>query len=192
MYQSFVLFISVFVLISGCAKTTNLELRSSNESSQEATTLNIWWEKGFNLEEDEAFHALVSNWSQKTNYKTKLSFYTISELSEKADRALQGDKLPDIMMSHKADMTLYPRLAWQGKLVDVTDLIQPIQDLYEENALKAVTYYNQVENKHRFYGVPLYQTSLNIFYWRRLLASIDNTQPDIPQNWDDFWQFWQQ
>ena len=188
----FSLFISIFILISGCAKTANLEQASITKPTEETTTLNIWWEKGFNLEEDEALRALVSNWEKQTNHKTKLSFYTTSELSEKADRALQGDKLPDIMMSQKADMTLYPRLAWRGKLVDVTDIIKPVQNLYEEHALKAVTYYNQVENNHSFYGVPLYQTSLHIFYWRRLLTSIDNTQQSMPEDWDDFWQFWQQ
>ena len=191
-YQSISLFFGTFVLFSACTKTSNLEQSSIAESSTETITLNIWWEKGFNLEEDEAFRALVSNWEQKTNYKTKLSFYTTSELSEKADRASQGTKLPNIMMSRKADMTLYPRLAWRGKLADVADLIEPVRDLYEENALKAVTYYNQVENKHSFYGVPLYQDSLHIFYWQRLLTSIDRTPQDIPQDWDNFWQFWQQ
>ena len=95
------------------------------------------------------------------------------------------------MMSQKADMTLYPRLAWRGKLADVSGLIKPVQNLYAENALNAVTYYNQVENKHSFYGVPLYQNSLHIFYWQRLLASIDRTPQDIPQDWHNFWQFWQ-
>ncbi len=191
-YQSILILIGTFILVVGCAETRNLEQYSSAESSRENITLNIWWEKGFNLEEDEAFSAVVNNWSQKTNYKTKLSFYTTSELSEKAERAVQGSKLPDIMMSRKAEVTLYPRLAWQGKLADVSDLIEPVQDLYEENALEAVTYYNQVKNQHGFYGVPLYQTSFHIFYWQKLLASIDYTPKDIPQDWDNFWQFWQQ
>ena len=191
-YQSISLFFGICILISACTKTSNLKQASIAESAQETPTLNIWWEKGFNLEEDEAFRALVSNWEQKTNNKTKISFYTTSELSEKADRALQGNKLPDIMMSHKADMTLYPRLAWRGKLADVSNLIEPVRDLYEENALKAVTYYNRVANKSSFYAVPLYQDSLHIFYWQRLLASIDRTSQDIPQDWGDFWQFWQQ
>ena len=191
-YQFTSLFFGIFVLIPACTKTSNLKRASIAESARETTTLNIWWEKGFNLEEDEAFRALVSDWEQKTNYKTKISFYTTSELSEKADRALQGNKLPDIMMSRKADMTLYPRLAWRGKIADVSSLIEPVRDLYEDNALKAVTYYNRVENKRSFYAVPLYQDSLHIFYWQRLIASIDRTPQDIPQDWDDFWQFWQQ
>ena len=128
-YRSFSLFVSTFMLIGACANTPNVKRTSIAQSSTETTTLNIWWEKGFNLEEDEAFRTLVSNWSKKTNRKVKLSFYTTSELLEKADRALQGQKIPDIIMSHKADMTLYPRLAWRGKLADVADLIKPIRDL---------------------------------------------------------------
>ena len=191
-YQSLLVVFSFFVLTVACTETPNLERSTIAESAEETTTLSIWWEKGFNLEEDEAFRTLVNNWSQKTNHKTKISFYTTSELAEKADRALQGKKLPDIMMSQKADMTLYPRLAWQGELADVTDILEPVQDLYEKNALQAVTYYNQQEKKHSFYGVPLYQASFHIFYWQKLLASIDRTPEDIPQDWYGFWQFWQQ
>lgn len=191
-YQFLFLVFSIGILFSACAKTTNLQRNSTTKFPSKTNTLNIWWEKGFNLEEDEAFLALVNNWSQKTNYQVKLSFYTIGELSEKADRALQGNKPPDILMSQKADSTLYPRLAWQGKLAKVDDLIKPERELYNKNALKAATYYNQVENRYNFYGVPLYQASVQIFYWQKLLAAIDLNTQDIPQDWEGFWQFWQQ
>lgn len=191
-YRSLAWFFCILLLINGCTKTASLESNSTGLFSPDTNNLNIWWEKGFNLEEDEAFLALVHTWEKQTNQKVKLSFYTISELAEKADRALQGKKIPDILMSQKADLTLYPRLAWQGKLTEVDDLIQPVQNEYTKNALKAATYYNNAENKIGFYGVPLYQTSLHIFYWQKLLASIELESQDIPEDWDGFWQFWQQ
>ena len=191
-YQPLSWLFSILILLNACAKTTNLESHSIAQFSAETNTLNIWWEKGFNLEEDEAFLELVHSWEQQTNRRVKLSFYTISELSEKADRALEGNKIPDILMSQKADLTLYPRLAWQGKLAEVNDLIQPLKNEYTQNALQAATYYNNVENQDNFYSVPLYQTSLHIFYWQKLLASIELKSQDIPEDWVSFWQFWQQ
>ena len=191
-YRYIWIFSSIFVLTNACSNNPNLERSPMTQSSAETTTLNIWWEKGFNLDEDEALGAVVRNWEQETGYKTKLSFYTTSELSEKAQRALQGNNLPDVLMSRKASLTLYPRLAWSGKLADVADIVEPVKSLYEENALQAVNYYNQVENKRSFYGVPIYQSTLHIFYWQKLLSSIDRTQQDIPQDWHGFWQFWQQ
>ena len=46
---------SIFILLNACAKTANLENHSLAQFSAETNTLNIWWEKGLNLEEDEAF-----------------------------------------------------------------------------------------------------------------------------------------
>ena len=191
-YQYLWMFLSIVFLVVGCSNKPNLERSPDTRSSTETTTLKIWWEKGFNWEEDEALRAVVSNWSQETGYKTKLSFYTTSELSEKTQRVLQGHNIPDIVMSRKASLTLYPRLAWSGKLADVADIIEPVKSLYAQNAIQAVSYYNQVENKRSFYGVPIHQSTLHIFYWQKLLSSINKTQQDIPQDWYGFWQFWQQ
>ena len=154
--------------------------------------LNIWWEKGFNLEEDEAFRTIVADWQQQTGNQVKLSFYPTNELSEKAARKVRSGNLPDLIMSQKANPTLYPRLAWHNKLADVSDVIEPVKDSYPEHILKAVTYFNQVTGKSSYYGIPVHQATIFIFYWQKLLSLVGLSSSDIPQDWDGFWQFWQQ
>ena len=189
-YQFILISLSTIIVTAAGSRNSHLRKAQTDRPSAETKTLNIWWEKGFNLEEDEALRTLVSNWSQAKGYKTKLSFYTTSELSEKAQRALQGGKLPDVLMSHKSDLTLYSRLAWSGQLAEVSDVVKPVQSLYDRNAIKSAIYYNKVANKNSFYGVPIYQSTLHIFYWQKLLSSIGLTPQDIPQDWEEFWQFW--
>ncbi|WP_245562101.1 ABC transporter substrate-binding protein [Stanieria cyanosphaera] len=179
-------------MIIGCSNRPQLMRSPESQFPSQTSTLNIWWEKGFNLEEDEAFQKLVKNWSSKTGHQVKLSFYTTNELLEKTARASQMLESPDLVLSQTGNLTLYPRLAWEGKLADVSELIEPVKSLYDENAIKAITYYNQVESKESYYGIPIYQATIQIFYWQKLLAALGYSQQDIPQNWDDFWQFWLQ
>ncbi|MDJ0651290.1 MAG: ABC transporter substrate-binding protein [Xenococcaceae cyanobacterium MO_188.B19] len=156
------------------------------------TELNIWWEKGFNLREDEAFRTIIDDWERATGNKVKVSFYPTNELSEKVARTVRSGNFPDLIMSQKANPTLYPRLAWDNKLEDVSDVIEPVKDSYPEHILKAVTYSNGVTGQSSYYGIPVHQATIFIFYWQKLLSLVGLSSEDIPQDWDSFWQFWQQ
>lgn len=162
------------------------------ETPTETSELNIWWEKGYSFEEDEAFVTVVNNWQQQSGKQAKLSFYTTSELSTKVQRAVKSGNPPDLMMNNTADRILYPRLAWEGKLEDVSDIIKPIEDTYSDQILSSATYHNSVTGKSSYYTVPLHQATTFIFYWQKLLAQVGLSANDIPQDWEEFWQFWQQ
>ncbi len=95
-------------------------------------------------------------------------------------------------MSFKAESTLNPRLAWEGKLVDVSDLIEPVKNLYPKSVLQTVRFYNNVDKKWSYYAVPIHQATIHIYYWRDLLEQVGRTDKDIPQDWDSFWEFWKQ
>ena len=164
----------------------------STQTSPPVEQLNIWWEQGLNLDEDEAIRGIVNDWHKKTGKKVKLSFYPNSNFIDKVERAIQAGNPPDILMIPRGESILYPRLAWLGKLADVSALIQPISDRYSENILKGITYYNARDKKSSYYGVPIYQMTMGIYYWKSLLASIGLNPQDIPRDWDEFWQFWQQ
>lgn len=186
------LVLSTVLILVGCWNNPQLVRSPDSISSPQTNTLNIWWEKGFNLEEDEAFQKLVHNWELKTSHQVKLSFYTTNELVEKIARSSRILEPPDLVLSQIGNLTLYPRLAWEGKLADVSEVIKPVANLYDENAIKAITYYNRVERKRSYYGVPIYQDALQIFYWQKWLRLLGYSRQDIPRDWDGFWQFWQQ
>jgi multiple sugar transport system substrate-binding protein len=180
------------IFIACTNHTSRLDPLPVTEPPIKSTALRIWWDKGFNLEEDEALQQLVHNWEQKTGHKIQLSFYTNDELPKKTERAIKAGKPPDIVMSSSAERELIPRLAWEGKLVDVSNIIEPIKSIYPEAVLDAVHFYNNVEKKQGYYGIPINQLTIHIQYWRDLLKQVGRTERDIPKDWDGFWEFWQQ
>jgi multiple sugar transport system substrate-binding protein len=191
-YGKILVAIAMTFISIACSNMVQPYTHVTTNSTPKVSELNIWWEQGFNIEEDEAIRTIVNNWQQQTGNRVKLSFFTNDELTAKAERAIAAGHPPDIMMNPKAEKMLYPRLAWEGKLEDVSDILEPIQNSYPQNVLQAVTYSNSVDNKRSYYGVPIYQTILSIFYWQKLLALAGLNSEDIPRNWDGFWQFWQQ
>ena len=185
--------LAIVTLISiTCSNGTNLDPELTQNPAPVTNELSIWWEQGFNRDEDEAIQRIVNDWQKQTGNTVKLSFFPNSGLIDKAERALKTGNPPDILMAPKAERILYPRLAWQGKLENVADIIEPIEEQYPQNILKGITYYNAKDDLRSYYGIPIYQATMSIFYWQSLLTSIGLTPKDIPQDWDGFWQFWQQ
>ena len=196
------IFCSVFSLSVACSNVFSSEqIRTTSQSQANGianqlttklddNTLNLWWDKGYNPEEDEALKKLVKKWEEKTGKKVQIKFYTLDKRSEKPQRFLQGGDVPDIFMSFKAESTLNPSLAWQGQLVDVTDIIEPVKETYDPDALETAYYYNNVAKKSSYYAVPIHRAALHVYYWKDLLEKTGRTEADIPQEWDDFWQFW--
>ena len=184
-----IIFASIAV---ACTNASKSDLSPVTESPSESRVLKIWWDKGYTLEEDEALQQVVSRWEQQTGNKIKLTFYTIDERSQKTQRSLQAGNLPDIFVSRQTESTLTPRLAWEGKLADVSDVIEQGKNLYPETVLKTAHHYNNVEQKWSYYGVPIFQSTTHIYYWRDLLEQVGRTDKDIPQDWEGFWEFWKQ
>ena len=184
--------IVTMMLIVGCNSDTQLQNDgiSQRNTLTEDKTLKLWWDKGFNPEEDEALQKLVRNWEQETGNKVQIHFYTLDVRAQKTQRYLQAGVAPDIFMSFKAESTLNPALAFENKLVDVTDIIKPVENLYDPAALETAYYYNNVKQKRSYYAVPIHRAALHIYYWQDLLAKTGRSAADIPSDWDGFWQFW--
>ncbi|MDJ0553715.1 MAG: ABC transporter substrate-binding protein [Microcoleaceae cyanobacterium MO_207.B10] len=161
-----------------------------SQKSDLETSLTIWWSRGYYPEQDEALQKVISDWEEKTDNKVKVLFFSEDNILHEAIDALAKDKTPDIFFSERAEYTLIPKWAWEGKLVDVSDVIEPVKNLYSDSALKSVSFYNQTKSKRSYYGVPIMQQSLHIHYWQDLIseAGLDD---EIPKDWDKFWQFWQ-
>ncbi|MEH2463984.1 sugar ABC transporter substrate-binding protein [Nostoc sp.] len=180
------------LIIIGCTNILKSNQSSVTESPINSRVLKIWSDKGYTLEEDEALQQIIRNWEQQSGNKIKLTFYTNDELPQKTQRALQAGNPPDIVISSSAERELYPRLSWEGKLADISDVIEPVKSLYSEGVLEAVGLYNNVEKKQGYYAVPIDQLTIHVFYWRDLLKQVGRTQSDIPKEWDAFWEFWKQ
>lgn len=188
-YMLMALVLSLTVV--ACNKATTTPPSAAKASSTDKI-LKIWWDKGHTLEEDEALQQVVSNWEKQSGNKVKLSFYNTDDLSQKVERELRTGDLPDLIAMFKSEKSLTARLAWEGKLADVSDVISPVKSLYPETVLNTVNLYNKVEQRRSYYALPIHQATMHVYYWRDLLGKVGRSERDIPKDWDAYWKFWQQ
>ena len=100
-----------------------------------ATTAEVWWNQGFVPEEDAAFRALVADYEKASGNKIEQSPIPFAPLRQKAVSAITSGVVPDVM--ELADFSFLPLNAWADKLVDVSDIVEPLKSQYIDTALRA-------------------------------------------------------
>ena len=170
----------------------NSTRKASQNPSREEETLKIWWNRSYYIQEDEAIEAAIAAWQEETGNNVEFSFFSEDDILKETKNALETQNAPDIIFSIRADDTIAPRWAWEGKLADVSDVVEPLKDLYTPAALQAVNMYNNSAQKRSVYGIPIKQQAVHIHYWRELLEEAGFTEENIPTEWDYFWAFWMQ
>src|SRR5262249_5280385 len=118
-----------------------------------ATTAEVWWGQGFIQEEDVAIKKLVADYQKASGNTIELSITPFAPLRQKIVAAVQSGVVPD--MFPQTPDELIALFAWDGKLVDVTDVIETQKEEYSETALLNTYCYNNVEKKRSFYGAPI-------------------------------------
>ena len=190
-YQKIIgLFLSTILLISCGEKITESTINLKTNS--EPDTLTIWWNKSYYIQEDEAIESIISAWQRKTGKKVSLSLMSQDDIIKDTENAMAAGNPPDIVFAQRADDSSIPRWAWDGKLADISDVIEPLKETYSNAALQSVYLYNQQNKQRSYYAVPFEQQTIHIHYWRDLLTEAGFKEADIPTEWDDFWAFWQQ
>ncbi len=185
----FILLLLLSLVLATCTKTPP---KPTTEVSRDTSPLTIWWTQGHYAEETETIKQVVAQWEKKSGIEAELTIYTEDDILKQTQSALEAGNPPDILFDHRADSTVSPRWAWEGKLADVSDVIEPVKELYSSSAIASVYLYNNIAKKRAYYAVPLKQHSLHIHYWRDMLAEIGLSEKDIPKNWDAFWEFWKE
>jgi multiple sugar transport system substrate-binding protein len=156
-----------------------------------AETLTLWWNKGFYAAEDEALKESIKKWEDKTGNTVNLSFYSTSDITTRVISGMSSGQPPDIIYADVSDFQIAPQQAWKGTLADVSDIIEPLKDVYSKTALMSSYLYNNEEKKRSYYAIPLKQQALHNFYWRPMIEKAGYTDKDIPDTWDGYWKFWE-
>lgn len=154
--------------------------------------ITVWWNQGYYPQEDAAFRQVVSDWEKKTGNTVNLTLTNTSDIVTKIVAAITTGDVPDIAYADIADFAVTPQQAWKGKLVDVSDVVDPLKNAYSKTALKSVNLYNDVAKKRSFYAVPLKQQALHNFYWRPLIEKAGYQSKDIPNDWKGYWSFFEE
>ena len=152
-----------------------------------ATTIEVWWTQGFAQEEDVAFKKLVADYEKASGNKIEDSIIPFAALRQKMVSAITSGVVPDIM--EYADFSFLPLNAWNDKLTDVSEIVEPIKSQYIDTALRSTYCYNNATKKRAYYAVPMKAAGIPFHIWQSLVEKAGYKISDIPNTWDAFLDF---
>jgi multiple sugar transport system substrate-binding protein len=152
-----------------------------------AKTAEMWWVQGFVPEEDVAIKKMVADYGKATGNEIDLVIMPFAPMRQKVISAVTSGVVPDMFVSTPTE--LIAMLAWDDKLVDVSDVIATQREELTETTLVNMNCYNSVTKKRNFYGVPYSTATLPNHVWRPLVEKAGYKMEDIPKTWDAFYSF---
>jgi len=157
-------------------------------SAQEKLT--VWWVKGFYKSEDDALLAAVKKFEDKFKVQVDLSQYAVQDMIPKTVAALDSGSPPDVAYADVYDFQVAGKWAFDGKLEDISDVLNPIKSTFAPNTLETTFLYNDKTKKKAYYAFPLKQQTMHIQYWIDMLQTAGFKENDIPTTWKEYWSFW--
>ena len=175
--------------LSGAMVTAGLISAVGPAFAQEKLT--VWWVKGFYKAEDDALFAAIRKFEEKNkNIKIDLSLYPIQDMIPKTVAALDSGNPPDLAYADTYDFQVTAKWAYDGKLEDVTSVIDKVRNNFEPAALSTTFLYNNQAKNRAYYAYPVKQQTMHIQYWKDMLAESGYKESDIPKDWNSYWDFW--
>ena len=153
--------------------------------------LTVWWAKGYYKAEDEALFAAIKKFEAKyPKIKVDLSLYAPQEAIPKSVAAMDAGTPPDVSYADVYDFQVAAKWAYEGKLEDLSSLIDPLRSKFEPTALATTFLYNNTTQSRAYYAFPIKQQTMHIQYWKDMLADAGFKESDIPKDWKGYWNFW--
>src|SRR5215475_8355013 len=109
-------------------------------------------------------------------------------LNQKTISALTSGDVPDLIF-HDAPATILPQNAWDDKLVDMSDVVEPYKSQLTATALGCSSFYNSATRQRSYYLAPVKQGCAPIHIWGDLVEKAGFKLSDAPKTWDAFWEF---
>ena len=154
-----------------------------------AADLVVWRNEGWTAEEDEAVREIVAAFERKTGKRVELALHPEQELPDMVVAAVEAGEPPDFAFSV---VIIQDDAQWahEGRLVDLTDAVGHFADLFDPDALDAVTMLNATTGQRALYLLPVGFATHNVHAWKSLLEQAGFTLADVPEEWEAFWAFW--
>ncbi len=157
-------------------------------SAQE--TLTFWANKGFYKAEDDALNAVIDKFQKATGVKVDLSLTSIEDCITKSVAAVEAGTPPDVGYCLTYDFRTTGKWAFEGRLEDVSDIINPMKGDFVAEALATTLLHNDKAKKKAYYAIPIQRQTIHINYWKDMLTDAGFQESDIPKGWNDYWNFW--
>jgi multiple sugar transport system substrate-binding protein len=157
-------------------------------ANAQAKTAVCWINQGFIPQEDAAFRKVADDYMKASGNILEYSIMPFQALNQKTISALTSGDVPDLVFMD-APYTILPQNAWDNKLVDVSDVVEPNKSKLTETALLNSTYYNATTKQRAFYLAPVKQSTSPFHIWGDLVKKAGFKLSDAPKTWDAFWDF---
>jgi multiple sugar transport system substrate-binding protein len=152
-----------------------------------AKTAAVWWAQGFAQEEDVALRKIVADYEKASGNTIDLSIIPFAPLRQKIVSALTSGVVPDVIDANPPEIV--GKLAYEGRLLDVSDVVATQKSRYLPTALLAARCYDSIAKRRSFYGVPYKGFVRPFHFWRDLVEKAGYKLSDIPNTWDAFIDF---
>jgi multiple sugar transport system substrate-binding protein len=153
----------------------------------EAKTAVVWWIQGFAQEEDIAFKKIVEGYEKASGNTIDASIIPYAPMRQKIISAVTSGVVPDLFQNTPTELIALQ--AWDGRLVDVSDVVETQKKQYNETALASANCYNSVTKKRSYYGVPYTTATFLHHLWRPLVEKAGYKVEDLPKTWDAYYDF---
>jgi multiple sugar transport system substrate-binding protein len=164
-------------------------IASGQAAAQEKLT--VWWVKGYYKAEDDALFEAIKKYEAKTpGVKIELSQYPGQDMIPKTVAALDSGNPPDVAYADVYDFQVAGKWAFDGKLEDISSVINPMRARFAPNTAETTFLYNDVTKTRAYYAFPLKQQTMHVQYWSDMLTEAGFKESDIPTTWKEYWSFW--
>src|SRR4051812_17718521 len=160
-------------------------------ANAQAKTAVCWLNQGFLPEEDAAMRKVAEDYIKASGNKLEYSVMPFMALNQKTISALTSGDVPDLIFMD-APETILPQNAWDDKLLDVSDVVAPLESQLSETAKLCSTFYNKVTKKRSYYLVPIKQGTTPFHIWGHLVEKAGLKMSEIPKDWDGTWNYLKQ
>ena len=150
--------------------------------AQQQRKLTVWWVKGFYKAEDDALFEAIKKFEAKhKDIKIELSQYPIQDTIPKTVAALDSGSPPDVAYSDVYDFQVTAKWAYDGKLEDISSLIDQVRNSFEPSALATTFLYNNADKKRAYYAYPIKQrctSSTGKTCWQKQASATKTSPPN--------------
>ena len=157
-------------------------------ANAQAKTAVCWINQGFVKQEDDAMNKVCQDYMKESGNKLDYSIMPFMAQNQKTISALTSGDVPDLVFMD-APATILPQNAYDGKIVDVSDVVAPYESQLSGTAKEGATFYNKTTKKRSYYLCPIKQGATPFHIWGDLVEKAGHKLSDIPQKWDDHWKF---
>jgi multiple sugar transport system substrate-binding protein len=160
-------------------------------ANAQAKTAVYWAGQGFIPEEDAAMRKVCEDYMKVSGNKLDYSLMPFMALNQKTISALTSGDVPDLVFMD-APETILPQNAWDDKIIDVSDVVEPYEQQLSETAKLCSTFYNKATKKRSYFLCPIKQGTTPFHIWGDLVEKAGFKMEEVPKNWDGVWTYLKQ